>query len=42
MLTYLYKVRDATGKAGKGAMEAADRQELMDKLKKMMKEDLYI
>lgn len=35
MPTYNYKARDATGKPVKGAMEAATKEELIDKLHKM-------
>ncbi len=35
MAVYLYKARDASGKAVKGTMEAAGREELIDKLNKM-------
>ena len=35
MPTYIYKARDATGKPVKGAMDAASKEELTDKLHKM-------
>jgi len=35
MPSYIYRARDATGKPLKGTMEAADKQELIDKLHKM-------
>ena len=35
MPTYIYKARDTTGKLVKGAMDAATKEELIDKLHKM-------
>jgi type IV pilus assembly protein PilC len=35
MPTYIYKARDTTGKPIKGAMEAATKEELIDKLQKL-------
>ncbi len=35
MPTYVYKARDATGKPVKGTMDAANKEELIDKLHKM-------
>lgn len=35
MPTYIYKARDATGKSIKGTMQAATKEELIDRLRKM-------